>query len=287
MDTQQYIKVNSLFWFVQAIPESATGDTVSVTIKRLSDGYTWNFSTLAFVNSAQSGNMTFISDILWKQSFTPPTEDTYIVTVNDTTLDVKYVQVLKAVGAVAQAGLTGSELTTTANVKEFLGIGTAVTDDDTFIQNLITRVSDDIEKECGRTFADATYTEYRSGDSTGLLLLDQYPINSITSIHDDIDRDYGADCLIDADDYSYYSDSGIVELDGLTFCRGVNNVKIVYNAGYTTIPTDLEQACIKRVAVEYITGKAGVNAFNAENSDKIKNLKESAQDTIARYRRVR
>jgi len=96
MDNLQYIKVNVLKWIVQAIPESSSGDTITAEIRRLSDGYTWNFTNLLFQNASNSGNMTFVSDIIWKQSFTPPTADTYIVTITDSTRDVKYVQVLQA-----------------------------------------------------------------------------------------------------------------------------------------------------------------------------------------------
>lgn len=178
-------------------------------------------------------------------------------------------------------------LTTLSAVKEFLQIATAVTDDDTFITNLISRISADIEKECGRTFLAANYTEYHDGDSTSILMLDQYPVNSITSIHDDVDREYNADDLIDSDDYAFYSESGIVELDGLTFATGIKNIKVIYNAGYTTIPTDLEQACIKRVAIEYLTGKAGVNAFDSDNVTRLEKMKESADATIEKYKKIR
>jgi hypothetical protein len=229
--------------------------------------------------------MTFISGILWKQSFTPPTEDTYIVTITDSTLDVSYVQVLKALGAVAQAGVTGTELTTLAHVKEFLGIPTATTTDDTFLQNVITRISDDIEKECGRTFHASDLTEYYNGDGTDTLVLKNFPINSIASIHDDTDRVYGSDSLISASDYIFYSDEGMIQLDGLTFMKGLRNVKVVYNAGYSTIPTDLEKACIQRVCADYLEAKGGINVVEGQDFFyKPKKLRDNAQIVIDRYK---
>lgn len=93
------IVANQYFPIVEAIPESVSTDTVTITIRRLLDGYYWNFSTLAFQVAEASGSMTWDYDIFWKQSFTPPTEDTYMVLIEDTTLDVKYPQALKAISS--------------------------------------------------------------------------------------------------------------------------------------------------------------------------------------------
>lgn len=98
MDNNKYITVAILENIVQAIPTSIISDTVSIEIKRLSDEYTWNFSVLEFQNASNTGSMTFISGELWKQSFTPPTADTYIVTIENETLDVKYYLIYQAVG---------------------------------------------------------------------------------------------------------------------------------------------------------------------------------------------
>lgn len=289
MDNLLYIKVGQLFWLIQAIPESVTGDTVIVEIRRLSDNYTWNFSTTAFVSGNQSGNMTFITGILWKQSFTPPTEDTYMVTVYDSTLDVKFVQVLKALGAVAQAGVTGTELTTLTNLKEYLGIATLNIDDDTFLQNLITRISDDIESQCNRAFHAATYTQYYKGSGTNRLLLRQYPVNSVTSVFDDPDRVWGSDTQFDADDISISDEIlGMIILEDNIFSEfeDVENIKVIYNAGYSTIPTDLESACIKLCAADYLESKGLVKGIE-EGQDNPDKLRKQAQKVINGYKRIR
>ena len=74
-----YIKVDELFWIVQDISGSSASDTVTITITRLSDNYTWDFTNTEFSSSATSGTMTYVSGIVWKASFTPDQEDTYIV----------------------------------------------------------------------------------------------------------------------------------------------------------------------------------------------------------------
>lgn len=97
MDSQQYIKTGKFCFIVQAIPESAADNNVTVAIKRLSDGFMWNFTNLVFEDALNTGPMVFTFDIFWKASFTPPTSDTYIISIENTTLDVKYAQVLVAV----------------------------------------------------------------------------------------------------------------------------------------------------------------------------------------------
>lgn len=96
MDNLQYIEIGALKSVIQTIPDSNDGDSVTIEIRRLSDGYTWNFISLAFTSAATTGTMTFVSGIAWKQTFTPPTQDTYIVTVTHAAHDVKYAQVFEA-----------------------------------------------------------------------------------------------------------------------------------------------------------------------------------------------
>lgn len=97
MDQSLYIKIGELFWVIQALPDSQSGDSVSIEIRRLSDNYTWNFSSLVFESGSNSGSMTFVNGITWKASFTPPTKDTYIVTITHVGMNVKYSQTLLAI----------------------------------------------------------------------------------------------------------------------------------------------------------------------------------------------
>ena len=89
--------------------------------------------------------------------------------------------------------------------------------------------------------------EFRDGDGeTGFLYTREYPIASVTSLHDDSDRTYGSDTLIAASEYVWYR-NGKIELDGGCFCRGLKNIKAVYNAGYSPVPMDLQ-----RLATEWV-----------------------------------
>jgi len=96
----EYININEAFTAVVPIPESVVGNTVTYMIYKASDG-----SVFA------SGSAVFIAGINWKVSFTPTAEETYIVEVNNQTLDVKYSNTFKAV---RNATMTASVTTTTA-----------------------------------------------------------------------------------------------------------------------------------------------------------------------------
>lgn len=138
-------------------------------------------------------------------------------------------------------------LTTLANVKAFKNI--TVDDHDNELSRLITTVDNFVEEYCGRTFEQATVTEYHSTTwGQRVLLLKRPPIVSITSFYDDAVRVYGADTLLASTSYVIDdANAGIVRLDGTSFGQGLRNVKAVYVGGYATIPFALEQAAIELI----------------------------------------
>jgi hypothetical protein len=175
-------------------------------------------------------------------------------------------------------------LTSLVKLKEYLGITSTNTDDDAFLENIITRVSDDIESTCNRVFRAATYTEYYRGSGTDKLLLRNFPINTITTIHDDMDRDWGADTLIASTEYNISDEveGMVIYTDGIfTDCGSTENIKIVYNAGYNVLPYDLEMACLKKCAAEYIESKGLFNGLSKGTSPS--DLREQADEVIGAY----
>lgn len=185
-----------------------------------------------------------------------------------------------------------SQFTTLANLKEYLGI--TETGDDTFLQHIINRVSKKIENSyCNRKFAAQDWTEYYKGDGTNRLLLRQYPINQIYSIYDDVDRQWPSSSAKDISAVAIsYQTSGLIQLVGDIFINAdlwsfyqLENIKITYNAGFATIPEDLEEACIKYCAVEYAKSK-GVVAGLAKDRD-FKSLIDEANEVLDNYKRIR
>lgn len=133
-------------------------------------------------------------------------------------------------------------------VKRRLGINTD--DHDLLLIDLIEDVSSIIETYCGRHFSVADYIEYQDGTGEEYFLTNEWPINSIASIYDDPDRTFSSSSLVDTTYYTYYANEGKVSLVSTDSIIGVNlytifssgrqNIKITYNAGYTTIPSDLK-----------------------------------------------
>jgi hypothetical protein len=134
-----------------------------------------------------------------------------------------------------------------ADVKEELGI--EGTDDDDFIINLINRVTDYIDRYCKRTFnADDYSDEMHSGDDTNYLLPRYWPINSIVRIqHRKTTLNTDSWSTIDSKYYHIEGHNKEVVFKTGIFTQGVNNYRISYNGGYSTIPEDLKMACIQIV----------------------------------------
>ncbi len=136
-------------------------------------------------------------------------------------------------------------LTTLQNVKAFKDV--TGTTHDSELQRLILAVDKFVENYCGRKLEQATMTEYYS-PHTGQthLLLQRYPVSSITALYDDPLRSYGDDTLIAADQYGLEdAEGGILRLYDAEFTGGIRTVKVVYVGGYNPIPGDLEQAAIE------------------------------------------
>src|SRR3990167_8384744 len=96
METE-YVITGALKRIVFAIPGSASTDTVRITIFRRSDSFYWDF-TSAFAATATNAAMTYVQGEFWQSSFTPPTSDVYLVTIEDATLDVTHHIIYTATG---------------------------------------------------------------------------------------------------------------------------------------------------------------------------------------------
>jgi hypothetical protein len=146
-----------------------------------------------------------------------------------------------------------NDLTTVAKLKTFLR--STVTTDDTLLQQIITGVSTEIEGVCGRHLVSASYTEHRTGNGKTVMLANEYPITTLTQILvAGVDIPTASDPTTTvAEIYGKrISDDGLsFELTGgYCFYNGYTAV-IKYTAGYSTIPLDLELACLRWCASWY------------------------------------
>jgi uncharacterized phiE125 gp8 family phage protein len=273
MDNVRFIKTEDLYTILQAIPTSVAGDTVTISIKRVSDGYTWNFTTLAFENAVNTGTPTIFSGEVWKQTFTPPTDAVYLVTINDTTLDVKYYQYLESIGAPEPASYTppagAGYLTTRAKAKAYMK--KTDTTDDTLMTALVAAASKRIQNYLNREVIQATYTnEIYDGTGSQDLFTKQYPIVSVASIklYDPISNTDQYTYVVNTDYYLHADGEKILMWAG--WRKGLQKYKITYVAGYavsgetSAVPEDIELACNMLVAFYFNNiGKQNIESWRA------------------------
>lgn len=157
-------------------------------------------------------------------------------------------------------------LTSTTNLKSYLNL--TVTTHDTLLEKLIDRATGLIENFTNRNLKARDY-HYDSaedaydpdnavldGNGADRLILPQRPINSVTTLRvNEIEIDaresvYECGYVIDKKD-------GVILLSGYLFTRGIKNVEMAYNAGYATVPDDLEQATIEQAAWMFKQSTAG------------------------------
>lgn len=137
------------------------------------------------------------------------------------------------------------DLTTLANVKDYMQISD--TSQDTVLTRLISAFSQWFLTQVNRgALLLSTYTEQRNGSGGDSLTTIYWPIQAVTSLSVDgitIPPSPGPN------QPGFVFDSFSIWLvGGYRFCRGRGNIQIVYQAGYTSTPLDVEQAVIDQVA---------------------------------------
>jgi len=169
------------------------------------------------------------------------------------------------------------------------------------LEHIINAVSGYCNTRTHRKLKTRENTEYYDGDGTDVLFVDNYPITSTAatiSIWNDVDRDYGDNEKIDAEDIIIYADDGIIKLEEDVFSKGYQSVKITYTAGYTltagethTIPGDLSMA-VKMMCAKLWSLKqdktfvaSSINAGNASASFFERWIPPFADEVLKRYER--
>jgi len=159
------------------------------------------------------------------------------------------------------------------------------------------RVTKTIEHACGVTFMapDVDITEYKDVvASQRYIWTDCRPVNSVTTLHEDTAREYGAATLVDADDYVIYSAGRIYKANGY-WTPGAKVIKLVYDGGYhgiTDVPLDLRQAACWACVWEWnlrrngdgrfgLTGKS----YNTGDAEFTPELPIEVVQVLNRYRR--
>ena len=139
------------------------------------------------------------------------------------------------------------DLTSIENVKDYLQI--TDTASDASLSRLISAFSQWFLTQVNRgALLQSTYTEQRNGQGGDSLTTIYWPIQAITSVTVD-----GISIPLSPgpNQPGYLNDSFSIWLIGYHFKRGRGNVQVVYEAGYPTVPLDIEQAVIDQVAFTF------------------------------------
>lgn len=154
--------------------------------------------------------------------------------------------------------LNPNALVSLSDMKNYLNIPALETGQDALVESFINSISSICENYCNRKFIEQTFTERLSGSGDRELMLNNWPINSITSIYVDNKRVFGVDTLIDPSNYEFFNnekgDGFLVQRFDEPFQVGRKNIKIIYKAGYTNIsslPSDISLAAKIAVAFYY------------------------------------
>lgn len=127
-------------------------------------------------------------------------------------------------------------------------LSTTTTDYDSLLTALASAVQSLFEEMTNRKVESATFTEYH--DVTELqsrIFLKNYPVTSLTSVHNDTAWVYDDSTLIDSDDYTYDPDSGTISTLEY-FQSGPRAIKVVYTGGYTseTFPAGWKEIWVRQ-----------------------------------------
>ena len=182
--------------------------------------------------------------------------------------------------------MAAGDLTTLAACKDWLGI--TGNGDDGVLARLITNVSAAIENIVNRTFAITAYNIMRNGTGTRRMVLPDFPVVSVTSVTvDGMLVSQSSDGVV-ARGWTF-DDRGLFMVGGV-FSMGRNNVRVVYSAGYATVPADIDQACLELVAFRYRgrdrIGHASKSVQGETVSYITKDMPAEVAATLAQYRKV-
>lgn len=124
-------------------------------------------------------------------------------------------------------------------------------EDQAMVKKLISAASVWANTVTSRFLAARALTEVYDGRDSTVLFARNYPINGVTSIHQDEDRAFPAGTLVAAADY-IFSTTGprtITAVNDVIWESGIQTIQVIYNAGYATVPGDLENAIL--ILVDY------------------------------------
>lgn len=188
--------------------------------------------------------------------------------------------------------LNANALTTLNMAKTYLKIPLAETSQDALVEFFINAASELIERETDRKLKAQSVVDTLHGRSSNMVMLSQWPVNSITELRIDNSSDFTeSSTLIDADEYRIGDDKNTLVILSQTFPKGYNNIRVTFNAGYSTIPSDLEHSCLwmvfyyHKMRIAEDIGRSS-RSKGDESTSMIQEAPAEVKNTILRYKRT-
>ncbi len=201
------------------------------------------------------------------------------------------------------------DLTTLANAKQWLGIGSDT--DDVLLTRLIHAASAFIETYLSRRLGSQSYAEIRDGTGGRVMTFREYPVTAVSGV---AVNGVSLPLAPDAVTPGYRFTRTQIILQGHRFTQGWANVSLNYTAGYAHslpeggwfedpwieppaaegsspwLPFDLQQACIELLSWRYMErqhiGVSGKSLEGANVSYSVQDLPPDVRTVLDRYRRV-
>lgn len=229
--------------------------------------------------------------------FTPTVERRYVLTVTPTYENGPGASESYAVDFYAATITDPAAYATVSQVRAYLGkYDDQDTGDDSLIESLLVQATATIDGYAGRSFTLSAYTEYPRAEESSRLVLEHYPVqlSQVPTVHEsaDLPRVYDATTLlVDGEDYFLDTDTGILERTAGRWANGPRCVRVIYAAGFTAVPAEVNWCCIYLTAL-WLLGRRFVGVQGATGTDGSMTrfdhdrLPWVVKDILDRYRKV-
>jgi len=189
--------------------------------------------------------------------------------------------------------LNSNALTTLVTAKAWLPIPISETSMDSIVELCINAASERIEREVDRKLASQSFIEYHHGTGQNVILCRQWPVTAVSEVKFDSTGSFSdPSTIVDTSRYTVGDDqTAIVMINGYIVPKGYQNIKLTYTAGYATIPSDLEMACLWLVRYYFsmrqnqMIGKT-TSSKGDESSSWTQAMPEEIREILAKYKRT-
>lgn len=135
-----------------------------------------------------------------------------------------------------------------------------------FLSDTITLISNKFEEYIEKGILAQNYIGYYNGTGTTKLFTENFPINNIISLqYRDNPTASWTDFYSASLSANIFNNNHFIELYDKCFPCGRKNIKIIYNAGYTSTPAQIKQIALEAIQDHYNNSKRGNNILGLKS----------------------